>query len=372
MLNIIAFLIIVAGLIQSLLFAGHWALYKTIVRFFSIENPIIIIYLKIILGFLSISFVLAMIFSSRYSNLPVRVFYNLAAGWLGFLFFLLVASAVGWIILGAGKYWSFNFDWKILISILYFLAIILGTYGLVNAGNVRITKLNIKLNNLPESWKGRTAVWVSDIHLGQIRDYKFSQQVADKIQNLQPDVIFVGGDLYDGVQADIDKLATPFARLKAPLGTYFITGNHEEFDGSEKYLAAARKVNMQILDNKSIDLDGVQLIGVDYRDTSEREPFKKILAEMNIQKNKPVILLKHSPYYVEEAEKAGVDLQLSGHTHRGQVIPIMYIDKLIFYGYEFGLKKLGNLLIYTSSGAGTWGPPFRVGTTPEIVQITFN
>ena len=129
---------------------------------------------------------------------------------------------------------------------------------------------------------------------------------------------------------------------------------------------------MQILDNQMIEVSGLQIIGVDYRDTSQLKSFNDVLTNLKIDPSRPVVLLKHSPYYVEEAEKYGIDFQLSGHTHQGQIYPIQYISRLIYYGYEFGLHKLGNLLIYTSGGAGTWGPPFRLGTKPEIVLITFN
>lgn len=367
MLNQIVFFTIAVGVIQSILFAAHLVLYKTIIRFFAIENQILILYLKIILGIFSVSFVTASFLSFYYDNLPVRIFYNLTAGWLGFLYLLLIASAVLWIV-------RINSDGavpRLYIIILFVLAILIGVYGIANANNVRITRLNIKLNNLSDSWKGKTAVWISDIHLGQVRGESFSQQIVNKIDNLNPDIVFIGGDLFDGVAADYNKLAEPFLKLNPPLGTYFITGNHEEFDGKEKFIEAAESANMKILDNQLINKDGIQIIGVDYRDTSNLESFRKTLADLNLDKDKPAILLKHSPYYVEESEKAGVDLQLSGHTHQGQIFPIQYISRLIFYGYEFGLHKLGDLLIYTSSGAGTWGLPFRLGTTPEIVQITF-
>jgi len=383
MLNQIVFFTVAVGIIQSILFASHWVLYKTIIRFFAVDNQAFILYLKIILGIFSISFVSASYLSFYYYNLPVKIFYNLAAGWLGFLYLFLIASAIIWVFgRNIARYVPTENGAvpRPYIIILFILAVTIGIYGLANANNVQVTRLNLKLNDLPDSWRshapdgtwrGKTAVWISDIHLGQVRGEGFSRQIVNKINNLNPDVVFVGGDLFDGVAADFDKLAEPFANLKPPLGTYYITGNHEEFDGKEKFLSAVRQNNMRILDNQMVDLAGVQLIGVDYRDTSNLEQFKQILSDMQIDKNKPTILLKHSPYYVEEAEKAGIDLQLSGHTHQGQIFPIQYISRRIFYGYEFGLKKLGNLLEYTSSGAGTWGPPFRLGTQPEIVQITF-
>jgi len=366
MLNQITFFTIAVGVIEAILASAHWVLYKSIVRFFVIENQTVTWWLKIILGILSVTFVLASFVSFRYYNWPARVFYTLAAGWLGFLYLFLVASLAAWIL----DRWNVKLT-PVYVGGLFALAIFVGIYGLVHANDVKVTRLNIKLNNLPAEWQGKTAVWVSDIHLGQVRGAGFSQKIVNLINNLNPEAVFVGGDLFDGVAADYHKQAEPFLELKPSLGTYFITGNHEEFDGAEKFIEAAKAANMQVLDNQMIDLDGVQLIGVDYRDTSNLNNFRSIMNNLNLDKNRPTILLKHSPYYVEESAKFDVDLQLSGHSHQGQVFPIQYISRLVFYGYEFGLHKLGNLLIYTSSGAGTWGPPFRLGTNAEIVQITF-
>lgn len=366
MLNQITFFTIAVGVIETILVSAHWTLYKTIVRFFAIENQTVILSLKIILALLSVSFVLASLLSSHYYNGPVKFFYTLAAGWLGFLYLFLIASLFAWIL------YYFNVKLTpVYMGGLFGLAILIGIYGIVHANQVQVTRLNIRLNHLPAEWQGKTAVWVSDLHLGQVRGADFSRQVVDKINQINPEVIFVGGDLFDGVAGDYNQMAAPFSQLKAPLGTYFITGNHEEFDGKTEFIVAAKNANLQVLDNQMINLQGLQIIGVDYRDTSSRQGFRQIMDSLKTDKNLPTILLKHSPYYVEESAKYGVDLQLSGHSHQGQIFPIQYISRLVFYGYEFGLHKLGSLLIYTSSGTGTWGPPLRLGTNPEIVQITF-
>lgn len=370
MLNVVFFLV-VAVVIQGLLLAGHYALYKSIIRFFLVENPHILWYLKVILGFLSISFLLSSLLSSRFYSWPVQIYYRLSSLWLGFLYFLLLASAVVWLLHLAEKHWSFTIDEKLFATVLFGLAIVIGFYGIANADDVQVTHLKIKLNNLPDTWKGRTAVWIGDLHLGQIRDQKFAQLVVKKVNSLHPDIVFVGGDLFDGMAADNDQLVAPFAKLDPSLGTFFITGNHEEFDGNEKYPATVERVNMQVLDNEKKEIDGLQLIGVDYRDTTDESSYQKILANLSLQKDQPSVLLKHSPSYAADSAAAGIDLQLSGHTHDGQVIPVMYLGNLIYSSYEFGLHQLGNMLIYTSSGTGTWGPPFRIGTTSEIVQITF-
>jgi hypothetical protein len=251
------------------------------------------------------------------------------------------------------------------------MALMASLYGFINGGIVRITRFSVQLPGLPSSWKGKTAVWASDTHLGQVRNYGFAQEIAALVQNLHPDIIFIGGDLYDGEAVDVDQLIEPFSRISAPLGIYFITGNHEEFYDNTKYLQAVRRVGMQVLYNEKVDLDGLQIIGVDYRDSRREEQFRTILQKMGIDRRKPSILLKHVPFHLKVAEEQGVSLQLSGHTHHGQVFLFRFITSRVYHGYDYGLKWSGDLLVYTSSGAGTWGPPMRLDTKPEIVVITF-
>ena len=150
-----------------------------------------------------------------------------------------------------------------------------------------------------------------------------------------------------------------------------MTGNHEEFSDNSKYLRAVRQAGIRVLYNEMIDLEGLQLIGVDYRDSRDRKQFETILKNMRIDPGKPSILLKHAPLHLEIAEEQGISLQLSGHTHRGQVFLFRFITHRVYQGYDYGLKRFGRLLVNTSSGAGTWGPPMRLDTKPEIVLIEF-
>jgi predicted MPP superfamily phosphohydrolase len=129
---------------------------------------------------------------------------------------------------------------------------------------------------------------------------------------------------------------------------------------------------MRVLYNEKVDLDGLQIIGVDYRDARRESDFKKILEKMNIDRTKPSILLKHVPTHLHVSKEQGISLQLSGHTHRGQVFLFRFITSLVYQGYDYGLKRFGGLQVYTSSGAGTWGPPMRLDTKPEIVVIEFS
>lgn len=364
-------IVIFATVAQGLLFLIHWGFYKILVRFLLISNPGALLALKITLGILSLSVLISSILVDRYDNLVVRVIYDIAFFWLGLLLYLLLAALLVWLGVKIFSLFSINLNTKLLADVLFLLAIIISVCGVINAGFIRVTKLKIGLPNLPESWQGKTAVWVSDIHLGAVRNYSFAKEVAAQIQDLQPDIIFIGGDLYDGVAADLDKLAQPFAKLSAPEGTYFITGNHGEFTSSTKFVDAVKRSGIKELDNEMINLDGLQIIGVNYRDTTNSQNFKAILERLGLDRNQASILLKHAPTDIPSAQQAGISLQLSGHAHAGQIFPVNLISNLVYKGYIYGLKQVGDFMIYTSSGVGTWGPPMRVLTTPEIVQIEF-
>jgi predicted MPP superfamily phosphohydrolase len=225
---------------------------------------------------------------------------------------------------------------------------------------------------LPQVWKSRKALFLSDLHLGQVREVEFALRIVSKIKELKPDIVFIGGDLYDGVALNALGIIEPLSHLQVPLGTFFVTGNHEEFSDNTKYLSAIRSVGIKTLMDEKVIVDGVQLIGVDYSTTTKKVEFDKILQNLNVAVNMPSILLKHVPSDLDISLKNNISLQLSGHTHRAQVFPFTFLTRLVFKGFDYGLHSLHSMQVYTSSGVGTWGPPLRVGTISEIVEILFN
>jgi predicted MPP superfamily phosphohydrolase len=364
--------VLFVSIVQSILFLGHWFLYRTWVPFFGVTHPTKLWILRIAVGLLSLSLVGSSFLSFRYSNFLVRNLYTASASWLGIFYLLILASVLSWILYGLAKLFPFPLDRRILIMVLIGVSLFTSLYGFINAGVIRIQTIRLQLPNLPNTWKGKTAVWVSDTHLGQVRNFRFAQQIASTIQNLRPDILFIGGDLYDGGKAmDLNHMIEPFSRISSHYGIYFITGNHEEFYDNTPYLQAVRRAGIRVLVNEKVELDGLQIIGVDYRDTRNREQFKTILQKVGIDRKKPSILLKHTPFDLEIARDQGITFQLSGHTHQGQVFLFRFITSWVYKGYDYGLKRLGDLLVYTSSGVGTWGPPMRIDTKPEIVVIKF-
>ncbi len=355
---------------QALVFLGHWFVYKTVVRFFSLRGSAA---LKTVFFLLSVSFICASVLVFRYNKALINLFYTLAATWLGIFHFLLWCSFFCWIALWAHRALGLNFRPLPWAAAIYSAGLFLSVYSVMNASIVRTKQIDLALPGLPAKWRGRTAVWTSDLHLGPVRGPGFARRMARKIKSLHPDILFIGGDLFDGTSGDPVRLAASFAEIKPPLGAWFITGNHEEFSARAKrrYIHAVREAGIHVLENEWLEIDGLQLAGVDYMDTFTAAKYRTVLEKMNLGGCGPVILLKHSPMYPEVAMKDGVSLQLSGHTHGGQIFPASLVTHLVYSGFDNGLRRLGGLTAYTSAGTGTWGPPMRFGTVPEIVVIRF-
>jgi uncharacterized protein len=359
-------------IIQTIVCLAHFFVYDTWASFHPATDPAGVSRLQLAVALLSISFVATSILAFRYQSIVVRVLYTLAAVWLGAVTYLLIAAGLCWILYGSTRLSGYSVDRPLLVAVLFGLAIAVSFYGLVNARLLRVRCLSIQLPNLPESWRGRTAALVSDLHLGDVRNLGFARRIAARLQELRPDVVLIAGDLYDGVAADFDRLAKPFASLEAPLGAYYVTGNHEEFSDHTKYLRAVSSAGIRVLNNEKVLIDGLQLVGVHYRDAAHDERLRLILRGVGIDRGQASILLTHAPDHLRVAEEAGISLQLSGHTHDGQLIPFNWVVARVYGPFRYGLHAWRNLLVYTSSGAGTWGPPMRVGSRPEVVLIEFS
>ena len=212
---------------------------------------------------------------------------------------------------------------------------------------------------------------ISDTHLGHIRGARFLRRIVTTLTRLKPDIVFIAGDMYDGTVAKVNEMAAPLAKLVVPWGAYFVAGNHEEFSDSTKYFDAVKQTGVRVLNSEKVTVDGLQIVGVHYRDSTNDDRFRAALRGAAVDRNRASILLTHAPDRVSIAEQEGFSLQLSGHTHGGQFFPFTWITSRLYGKFVYGLQRLGNLLVYTSYGAGTWGPPLRVGTKPEIVLLQF-
>jgi predicted MPP superfamily phosphohydrolase len=209
------------------------------------------------------------------------------------------------------------------------------------------------------------------MHLGHIRNLGFIHRVVSRLNQLHPDVVFIAGDMYDGTVANVEDLANSWSALSVPLGALYVTGNHEEFSNRTQYLRAVANAGVRVLQNEKIDLEGMQIVGVHYRETVDPRQLRAVLRKASIVRDRPSILLVHVPDGLPIAEEAGISLQVCGHTHGGQFPPVSWITYRVYGRYVHGLNRYGKLLVFTSWGVGTWGPPLRVGTHPEIVLLRF-
>jgi len=357
---------------EFLLIMVHLAVYGTLAVAFGIGG----LWLKIVFIILALTFVSASALSHFYKGKVVDRYYQFSAYWFGLVNFLFGGAVIFYIVLNI-FYDRGIYVFPALIGGICFGAVfLLHLYGTVKSQRPEVKEVKIPFSTIPgfraDFWKGKKIAFVSDLQLGNIYREKFTARVAQKIKEIDPYAVFIGGDLYDGVVCDEKKLIEPLNALHPAGGTFFITGNHEYYlPDVPAALAVIRAAGVTVLDDKKIDIGGIDLIGVDYRSSHKREDFKKALEKIGVDRSKPSILLKHEPIDLDVAEEAGVSLDISGHTHHGQIFPLMFFTRQIYKGLDYGLKRLGNMQVFTSSGAGTWGPPLRLGTKSEIVLIEF-
>jgi predicted MPP superfamily phosphohydrolase len=357
--------------VQSILFLVHFFLYETWTFSLGGNDPSFSPWFKITLSVLAVSFLAVSLLAFRYTNPAVRALYRIAAVWLGLVSFLFMAACVCWAVFGVTRVAGVGVDFHWIVEALFAAAALSGLYGVLNAGWTRVRRITVRLENLPEAWRGRKAALISDLHLGHVRNGSFLRRMVAKMMKEKPDVVFVAGDLYDGTAIDAAKAAEPLRGLHAPQGTYFVAGNHEQFGDDSKYLQAVSNAGVRVLNNEKVEADDLQIVGVPYRHATHDGHLRAVLQQIGVDRNRASILLTHAPDRPHVAEEEGISLQVSGHTHVGQFFPWTWMARRIYHEFVYGLSRIGKMHIYTSSGAGTWGPPLRLGSNPEIVLFQF-
>lgn len=259
-------------------------------------------------------------------------------------------------------------------SVVFSLAVVflLSAFSIYNASREPVIKnIEIKIEKLPEKLSGFTIVQLSDLHLNLLRSKKWLSRIVDKTNNVNPDIIVITGDLLDSELSETQKFSGILKNLKSKYGVYAVAGNHEFYAGYEKFLEVAEKSGITVLKNEKVTVAGsIELVGID-DETGKRfvgagSDLEK--AFKNCDFKKPVIFLSHQPDVFDEAVKYGIDLQISGHTHAGQIPPLDLIVRF-YFKYPYGLYRKNSSYIYTTSGTGTWGTPMRLFTRDEIVKI---
>jgi uncharacterized protein len=243
-------------------------------------------------------------------------------------------------------------------------------YGVTQAlGPPRIDRVAVPLARLPRRLDGMRIALVSDIHLGPLLGRAHTERIVRMINEVDADIVAVVGDLVDGTVAELGAAAEPLAELRAKRGSYFVTGNHEYFSGYEEWIPEVNSLGLRVLENARVDIDGLDLAGVNDVTGGQYQHGPDFTAALGDRdRNRPVVLLAHQPVQIEEAARHGVDLQLSGHTHGGQIQPFGAIVRLQ-QPVVSGLATVDGTKLYVTNGAGFWGPPVRVGAPPQISVI---
>ncbi|MDX2430306.1 MAG: metallophosphoesterase [Bacteroides sp.] len=254
-----------------------------------------------------------------------------------------------------------------------FLTLSVSAFGILNAFNIKTREIEVEIPGLKQELR---AMHLTDIHLGHFRGPVFLQKLVDKTNAQDVDMVLITGDLYDGKIRFCDACLDPLQALNAPV--YFVEGNHDGYSGVERVKSGLRKVGVNVLSNQMILQGEIQIIGLNHMSADEKDvnmhanghkaTISSILPGIPTDPEKPIVLLHHSPEGIEYAAQKGVDLYLSGHTHGGQLFPVNYIGELIFR-FNKGLHDFKGTKIYVGEGAGTFGPPMRVGTHSTVTVI---
>jgi len=292
--------------------------------------------------------------------------------WMGFLFLFFCIAMVfdlGFVLaLLLGFRWPFS-EASALLTVGALALLVMG-YGFFEAGQLRVENVRVATAKLPQ-WAGRvTIAQISDLHLGVMHGDKFLERIMARLRELQPDIVVATGDILDGQGDDLDELASRFHAYKAPKGAYAIIGNHEYYAGLDNSLRFLKGAGFAVLRGQWAAAGGVVFVGVDDPSvgTQAREIGADTLKFLDSRQNDSfIILLKHQPMVDGSAP---FDLQLSGHTHGGQIFPFGLITQLTYHVHTGLTQFADGQRLYLSRGAGTWGPPIRVLAPPEITLIT--
>jgi predicted MPP superfamily phosphohydrolase len=254
-------------------------------------------------------------------------------------------------------------------------AVALGGLGLANVlSKVAVKRVRVELAKLPLSASGYRIAMISDVHVGPTIGRGFIEHIVARVNALEPDLIAIAGDLVDGSVKDLGPLVEPLKDLRAKDGVFFVTGNHEYYSGVDEWLAFLPTLGIRVLKNERVAIEGPRggfdLAGVEdlaSRGFEGHAPDLPLALEGR-DPTRALVLLAHQPKHIHEAERLGVDLQLSGHTHGGQLFPWKYLVGLD-QPYVAGLHEHGRAQVYVSCGTGYWGPPMRVGAPAEITEL---
>ncbi len=330
------------------------------------------------LAALAASIPLGLIASRSLSREAASPFSWIAYGWMGVMFVLFLTLLPMELVRVGARIGGVDPERRVALARI--LAGAAGVIGLLESGvglasvlsRVAVKQVRVPIAKLPKGLSGYTIVQLTDIHVGPTIGRAFIDQIVRTTNALAPDMVAITGDLVDGSVKDLGALVEPLKELRAKDGVFFVTGNHEYYSGVDAWIAHLRTLGIRVLRNERIELrEGLDLAGVD--DTSAHnfghghgQDVPRAMAGRD--ESRAMVLLAHQPKAIVDASKHGVDLQLSGHTHGGQIWPWGYAVRLD-QPHVAGLHDHDGTAIYVSAGTGYWGPPMRVGAPAEITRI---
>ncbi len=332
--------------------------------------------------FLTIAYPLGRFLEHVWYNPMSHILHWAGAFWFAGMLYTLLLILVVDLFRGANHFIHFTpQNWSYTTTKLYVTLGVLSTVilivlgGHINAWQTKITKSTIHIHKNGGTLKTLKIVAASDIHLGTIIGPRKTAKLVQTINSLSPDIVLFAGDVVDEDIGPViaQDLGRNLLNIHSKYGVYGIMGNHEYIGGADNATTYLQAHGVNELRDSAVLIDNsFYVVG---REDKDKERFTHIgrasidSLTTQLDKQKPIILLDHQPFNLQNAVKAGVDLQISGHTHHGQLWPIGYITSMIFE-VSRGYKQIENSHFWVSTGFGTWGPPVRTGNRPEILEIT--
>lgn len=347
--------------------AGHFLMFLIWRYFFGFSS----IYLQIAVGIILLCgvflTVLAPLLVHWRDNMLSRALYLVVSLWPGIMLNSVLLAGLFFLISFLGLYpasaWT-PFAKSLLLGVFPFLLLLPEAWL---AQSTKIKKVSVSIAGLPESWQGKEIVHISDVHLGPIWRQRFFDRLVIKVNSLKAAAIFITGDLFDGMDADFSWFHQ--RKFIASAGVFYAFGNHDLILGETKVRNLLNNSNIKILGNEITELDGLQIVGLNCYYQGRLDVKGKILSQLGYDPARPSILMYHEPKDLDAARAAGINLQLSGHTHGGQMFPFNLLAKILYRGFSGGFYRFKDFALSVSHGVGTWGPPLRLGSRSEITLI---
>ncbi len=366
-------------IIPILLLLGvvSFIIFKAGISFGIIRTPIAKKIASIIIILMPIVLIATMTIGGKIYSPVNNFFYLITVIWLPILVYLSIGIAILFIIKFIATKSGISTGENKTLALRMFpvaLSIIIAVcglivFGIVNASIPRVVYYEINSPSLSKNWAVKNIILVSDLHLGVVRSENFMNKVVKKINSEQPDIVLIAGDIIDSPVFNYRKSLLPLNGIKSKLGIFYTPGNHEAYNNEPEIFFPIIKSLSNTLIDRSIEINGTNIIGVDFSNESLSETSTRI-SEININKNLPSIALLHDPKNTQALLDAGISLVVSGHTHCGQFFPINLIVRAIYGKYTYGISnQTKDGASITSCGAGTAMSPIRIGTNSEIVVI---